>query len=187
MRGIITVSSETLNTRMGNLSTRAFVGAGDQVLIGGISIQGAEPVRVLITAKGPSLTAFGVAGALANPRLSLRDSAGREIASNDDIGPISSGSEFSGVPNVPTNPLESALLVVLPPGNYTAIVSATAGTGVALVEAYDLRNLSRTLFISSLEPARAASPTQGLASTAARGLIELCAALPLGTTTVALR
>ena len=52
-----------------------------QILIGGISIQGTEPVRVLITAKGPSLTAFGVAGALANPRLALFSGA-TQIAAN---------------------------------------------------------------------------------------------------------
>ena len=186
LRGQLTVSSETISTRLGNLSTRGFVGTGDQVLIAGISIQGTEPVRVLITAKGPSLTAFGVAGALANPRLALADSAGRQIAVNDDIGPIASDSDFSGVPGVPTNALESVLLVVLPPGNYTAIVSSASGTGVALVEAYDLRNLSRTTAVTSLEPARAASPVQGLASVNGKTAEpELCIAVPL--TLVALR
>ncbi len=191
LRGQITVASETLNTRMGNLATRGFVGTGDQLLIAGISIQAsatgsAEPVRVLITAKGPSLTAFGVAGALANPRLSLFDSAGRQIASNDDIGALVAGSELARIPGVPTNPLESALIVVLPPGNYTAQVSSAAGTGVAIVEAYDLRNIPTTVGVASLEPARASSTVQGLASV--NGKVtqpELCVAVPM--TTVALR
>ncbi len=180
LRGRILQSTETLNTRLGNLSVRSFVGTGDQVLIGGISVQGTEPVRVLITAKGPSLTAFGVAGAVANPRLALFDSASRQIAANDDVGPIVVGSELARIPNVPTNPLESALVVVLPPGNYTAIVSATAGTGVALLEAYDLRNLLPTIAVASTEPVRAASPTQGLASVNGKAVPpELCVATPL--------
>ncbi len=180
LRGQIFQSTETLNTRLGNLSVRSFVGTGDQVLIGGISVQGAEPVRVLITAKGPSLTAFGVAGAIANPKLALFDSAGRQIAANDDVGVIPANSELSRIPNVPTNPLESALVVVLPPGNYTAIVSAAAGTGVALLEAYDLRNLLPTIAVASTEPARVASPTQGLASINGKAVPpELCVATPL--------
>lgn len=180
LRGQLTVSNETLNTRMGNLATRGFVGTGDQVLIAGISIQGTEPVRVLITAKGPSLTAFGVTGAVANPRLSLNDSAGRQIALNEDVGALVAGSELARIPGVPTNALESALVVVLPPGNYTAIVSAAAGAGVALVEVYDLRNLPRTLSLASAEPARAASPAQGLASVNGKTVpVELCVATPL--------
>jgi hypothetical protein len=179
LRGQITVSGEALNSRMGNLATRGFVGTGDQLLIAGISIQGTEPVRVLVTAKGPSLTAFGVAGALANPRLALFDSAGRQIAANDDVG-VTTGTELARIPGVPTNALESALVVVLPPGNYTAQVSAATGTGVAIVEAYDLRNLPANLAIAAVEPARAASRTEGLASANGSGVPpELCAAVPL--------
>ncbi|MEO6245263.1 MAG: CHRD domain-containing protein [Opitutaceae bacterium] len=179
LRGQVTVSNETVGTRMGNLSTRGFVGPGDQVLIGGISIQGAEPVRLLITAKGPSLTAFGVAGALANPRLALFDSAGRQIAINDDIG-VTTGTELARIPGAPTIAVESALVVVLPPGNYTAQVSSASGTGIAIVEAYDLRNLPTTLAIASLAPARAASPVQGFASVSAKNAQpELCVAAPL--------
>ncbi len=181
LRGRILMSTETLNTRLGNLSVRSFVGTGDQVLIGGISVQGTEPVRVLITAKGPSLTAFGVTGVVANPQLTLFDSASRQIAFNDDVGVIPANSELSRIPNVPTNPLESAIVVVLPPGNYTAIVSATAGTGVALLEAYDLRNLQSTIAVAALEPARAASPTQTVASINGKAGTqpELCVATPL--------
>lgn len=142
LRGQVQLSTETAGTRFINLSTRGFVGTGDQVLVGGIVVTGPEPVRTMITAKGPSLTAFGVAGALANPRLTLFDSAGRQIAQNDDIG-ATAGTELAGVPGVPTNTLESALVVVLPPGNYTAQVSGSGNaTGVALLEVYDMRIVS---------------------------------------------
>lgn len=145
LRGQVMMSEEAGNrtaNRFTNLSVRGFVGTGEQALITGISITGPEPVRTLITAKGPSLTAFGVTGALANPRLTLFDSAGRQIATNDDIGAVAAGSELAEIPGRPSNQAESALLVVLPPGNYTAAVtSATNATGVALLEVYDVRTV----------------------------------------------
>lgn len=171
-RGQLSISSETLNTRLGNVATRGFVGPGEQAMIAGLSVQGSEPIRVLITAKGPSLAAFGVTGALANPRLTLNDSAGREIAANDDVGAVAAGSELSRIPGVPTNAVESALVVVLPPGNYTAVVSSAAGTGVALVEAYDLRNVSPAVAIASVNPVSPA--TRGVAATTARAAPEIC-------------
>lgn len=141
LRGQVFVAQEIPSTRFLNLSVRGFVGTGEQALISGIVVNGEEPVRTLITAKGPSLSAFGIAAPLANPRLAIFDSAGRQIAANDDVGAIVAGSELANIPGVPRNPVESALVVVLPPGNYTAIVSAAAGTGVALLEVTDLRTL----------------------------------------------
>lgn len=139
VRGQVRVSEEMPGTRLANMSVRGFVGTGDQVLIQGFHITGPDPVRVLITAKGPSLSAFGVSGALANPVLTLHDAGGRQIAVNDNIGTVAAGSELAALRGVPANTNESALLLVLPPGNYTAIVSAASGTGVALLEVTDLR------------------------------------------------
>ena len=174
LRGQVRVASELPSTRFANISVRGFVGSGDQVLIQGISVNGTEPIRALITAKGPSLTAFGVTGALANPRLGLYDAGGREIANNDDVGPIAPGSELASIPGVPRNAVESALLVVLPPGNYTAMVSSASGTGIALLEVADLRTLApgtiTTTVASAGTPARAAAASPPL---------ELCAGLPL--------
>jgi hypothetical protein len=156
-------------------------GAGDQVLIGGLSISGTEPVRTLITAKGPSLTAFGVTGAVANPRLELYDSAGRLIAFNDDVGAIPAGSELSRIPGVPVNPVEAALVVVLPPGNYTAHVSAPSGTGVALLEINDLRSLGEAGIAVSSLPGPTRQAVSPLASVA-KAALEFCDGLPLATT-----
>ena len=142
VRGQVRATEEIPSTRFSNLAVRGFVGNGDQVLIQGITVNGPDPIRVLITARGPSLTAFGVAGALANPRLGLYDSAGREIAFSEDVGTVAAGSELASIPRVPTNALESVLLVVLPPGNYTAMISSATGTGIALLEVSDLRNLT---------------------------------------------
>lgn len=143
LRGQVRASDEVPGTRFSNLSVRGFVGTtNDQLLIQGITVNGPDPIRALITAKGSSLAAFGVAGGLANPRLTVYDSAGRAIASNDDVG-ATAGTDLANVPGVPTNSLESALLLVLPPGNYSAIVSsATGATGTALLEVNDLRTLN---------------------------------------------
>jgi hypothetical protein len=175
VRGQVYPSEEVPGTRFANVSVRGFVGTGDQVLIQGINVTGPEPIRALITAKGPSLTALGVAGAVANPRLQLFDSGRRLIATNDDVGTLQAGSELASLPGVPTNNLESALVVVLPPGNYTAIVSAAAGTGVALLEVTDLRSISSNAVPASAQATLVVQnggvPAKGAANSS---LLELC-------------
>ena len=146
VRGQISASDETPATRLTNTASRGFVGPGAQALVTGVTVNGPEPVRVLITAKGPSLTAFGVTGALSDPVLSLHDATGRPIATNDNIGPVTSGSDLARISGAPTNPSESALLLVLPPGSYTALVTgANNSSGIALVEVMDLRSLGTTV------------------------------------------
>lgn len=146
MRGQVLPDEELPGSRLINLSARGQVGSGSQALIQGFVVQGPEPVRVLITAKGPSLSAFGVTGVLSDPVLSLFDSAGRQIATNNDVGTIAAGTELASIPAAPTNPLESALVVTIPPGAYTIMVSGNNGaTGTALLEVYDLRTLSPKL------------------------------------------
>jgi len=127
------------DTRAANISTRGRVGIGDEVLIGGFIVDGAVAKKVIVRALGPSLTAGGTTGALVNPLVELRDGAGNELASNDDWSSSSQQTEIiaTGVP--PSNPLESALIATLAPGNYTAIVrGADGGQGVGLVEIFDL-------------------------------------------------
>jgi hypothetical protein len=184
-RGQVWPSEELPGSRFGNISVRGFVGTGDQVLIQGINISGPEPIRVLIAAKGPSLTPLGVAGALANPVLQLYDSGRRLIATNDNVGTIAAGSELAAIPGMPTNANESALVVVLPPGNYTAIVSAATGTGIALLEVTDLRSANPTLVPSAgrsdlvVQNDTIPGRTATISSVAARAAQELCAAVPL--------
>jgi len=129
---------QTVNSKLANISTRGFVETGNNVLIGGTIVLGAFPASVLFRAIGPSLTNFGIANALQDPTLELRDGNGVLLASNDDWR---SDHEFeiisTGIP--PTNDLESAILQDLLPGNYTAIVRGVDDTtGVAVVEAYEL-------------------------------------------------
>lgn len=135
------------NSLLGNISTRAFVQTGDNVMIGGVIVQGTEPRRVIVRAIGPELTQYGVPNALADPTLELHDSTGALIASNDNwqhtiIGGIITRGQVRDIQNsghAPGGPSESAVIATLPPGNYTAIVRGVNNTtGVALVEVYDL-------------------------------------------------
>ena len=145
-RGLGTVEAGPIST-LGNISTRAFVQTGDNVVIGGFIVQGAERKKVVIRAIGPELTQHGVPNALANPTLELHDHTGALIASNDNwettiIGGIVTMNQVAAIRAsgyAPSDLRESAMIVNLPPGSYTAIVRGVANmTGVALVEVYDL-------------------------------------------------
>lgn len=134
-------------SRLTNISTRAFVETGENVVIGGFIVQGSEAKRVIIRALGPELTQYGVADALPNPTLELHNGAGALIASNNNwvttiIGGIITQNQVRDIMNsgyAPSNGLESAIIADLSPGNYTAIVrGVNNGTGVGLVEVYDL-------------------------------------------------
>ena len=122
-----------------NISTRAQVGTGDNVLIGGFIVQGNEPKTVLLRGIGPSLATFGVLGALANPTLELRDSDESLIFSNDDWMDSPQKQQIIDSTIPPPNDLEAAIVATLDPGAYTAILKGVNDeTGVGLVEVYDL-------------------------------------------------
>jgi hypothetical protein len=133
---------------LANISSRAFVQTGDNVMIGGFMVQGTEPKRVIIRAIGPDLTQYGVPDVLANPTLELYDGTGALIASNNNwrntiIGGIITSNqvhEIQASGYAPGDPLDSAIIADLPAGNYTAIVRGVNNlTGVALVEVYNLQ------------------------------------------------
>jgi hypothetical protein len=128
------------NSELTNLSARAFVGSGEDVLIGGIIIRGRTDAaaRVLVRAIGPSLANSGVSGPLPDPKLSLFDANGGIIASNDDWRDAQE-SEIAATGLAPSDNRESAIIALLNPGSYTAIVAGKGeATGIALVEFYDL-------------------------------------------------
>jgi hypothetical protein len=152
-----------LASQLLNISTRALVQTGEQVLIGGFIITGNEPKTLVIRGVGPSLTGFGVSGALADPTLELHQ-GNTILATNDnwktraDGGSQEAEVEATGLP--PTNDLESAIVATLEPGGYTAILAgANGGTGVGLVEIYDvlsddnsaLANISTRGFVGTLD------------------------------------
>jgi hypothetical protein len=117
-----------------NVSTRLAVLTGENVLIVGFTVAESQPV--LVRALGPTLTNFGVTGALADPTISLYNSTGGLIATNDDWKDTNQAA-IVGTGKTPPNDKESAILSSLSPGSYTAIVSGKNNTtGVGLVEAY---------------------------------------------------
>jgi len=127
--------NSSVDARLANISTRGFVGTGDDAMIGGL-IVGKGSTRVLIRALGSSLQTSGVNGALLDPRLELRTPEGTLLDSNDNWA---QGEEaaISQLGLAPSDAREAAILTGLFPGNYTAIVRG-AQTGVALVEVYDV-------------------------------------------------
>ena len=134
---------------MTNISTRENVLTGDDVLIGGFIITGATSKQVLLRAIGPSLTNYGVTGCLADPTIELHKPDGTMITNDnwkiDDATGHSQEAAIRATTIPPTDDLESALLQTLPPGGYTAIVRAKTGTGIGLVEVYDMDQTSGTL------------------------------------------
>jgi hypothetical protein len=124
--------------KLANISTRGFINTDDDVMIGGFIVGGTEPAKILVRAIGPTLTDFGVQGALADPTLELHDSDGATI-SNDDWRE-SQESEIIATTIPPNKDQEPAILATLAPGNYTAIVRGKDNTaGIGLVEAYNLQ------------------------------------------------
>jgi hypothetical protein len=133
-------------SHLANISTRLNVGVDDDVLIGGFIVRGPDPKRMILRALGPSLTRAGVSGAMANPTLELHDSTGATIATNDDWQTSGQASEIRASGLAPTNPLESAIVATLQPGNYTAIVrGVNNSTGIALIEGYELDSTATRL------------------------------------------
>ena len=129
-----------------NISTRGRVGSGVDALTAGFYVGGTTPKQVLIRAIGPSLAAYGVTAPLADPTLTVFNSAGVAIATNTDwLGApaiVTAGSLVGAFPLSSTS-LDSVVLVTLNPGAYTAQVTiAAGGTGVGLVEIYDTDGLT---------------------------------------------
>jgi hypothetical protein len=151
---------DSVGFELSNISTRSFVQSGDNVMIGGLIIEGNTPATVLIRARGPSMSGapFFVPGTLADPFLQLF-SGQNVIAQNNNWQDAPTCSGFvcgdaaqiaaTGLDPCQPNPgqttsppgctQESAILITLPPGGYTAIISGVGGgTGVGLVEAFEI-------------------------------------------------
>jgi hypothetical protein len=123
-----------------NVSTRGFVGTGQAVLIGGFITGGGNGfTQVVVRGLGPSLTQFGVTGVLANPELTLVDGNGNIVRSNKDWKDTQQAAiQATGL--APSFDVESAIVVTLAAGNYTAILQGNGGgTGIGLVEIYKVR------------------------------------------------
>ncbi|MEY2509690.1 MAG: hypothetical protein QOE26_453 [Verrucomicrobiota bacterium] len=133
--------NQAANSKFGNIATRGFVDSGDNAMIGGFIIGSANggSSTVVVRAIGPSLTNFGVSGALPDPTIDLHDGNGATIAFNDNWA---DDANQGSIPQSlkPSDPHESALYRVLPSGTYTAIMRGTgSSTGIGLIEVYNVQ------------------------------------------------
>jgi len=127
------------NSKLVNMSARGSVGTGDNVLISGFIVGDVESATVVVRALGPSLASHGVSGVLSDPTLTIYDANGTAIASNDNWQDNINAIDIQKNALAPPNASESALVLRLPAGSYTAIVrGANGGTGVGLAEVYNL-------------------------------------------------
>jgi DNA-binding beta-propeller fold protein YncE len=124
------------NSRAANISTRAQVETGEDILIAGFIVYGPEGKNIVLRGLGPSL---GVTGELVNPTISLHDSTGAVIATNDDWSTDAQAFVLTNLDLAPSEPQESGLFRSLAPGAYTVTMSGVGNTtGVGLVELYDV-------------------------------------------------
>ncbi len=127
------------NSELKNMSTRGPVGPGDDALISGFIVGDVGNTTVVVRALGPSLGRFGVSGVLSDPTLTIYDSTGTVIASNDNWRDDVNAIDVQRNALSPPNERESALVLHPPAGAYTAVVrGANGGTGIALAEVYTL-------------------------------------------------
>jgi hypothetical protein len=131
--------SPLANSKLANLSTRGAVGTGDDVLISGFIVGEVASNTVVIRAVGPSLAAAGIANPLSDPMLTVYDSNGAAIASNDNWQDDLSAADLTARELAPTDAAEAATILHLPAGAYTTIANGAGGaTGIGLVEIFDL-------------------------------------------------
>ncbi|MBA2584918.1 MAG: hypothetical protein H0U99_00335 [Chthoniobacterales bacterium] len=133
--------SSSSTCKLVNLSSRGYVGPGNDVLIGGIILNGSGPTKVVVRAVGgSSLVSAGVTAPLADPVLELHDANGAVLAVNDNWQQSGEMQKIFDTGLAPPDPLDAAILASLPSANYTAVVRGKgSATGVALVEVYQLQ------------------------------------------------
>jgi hypothetical protein len=131
--------------RLLNVSTRGTVGTGNSVMIAGFVVNGTAPKLVLIRGVGPTLSSFGITSPVATPHLQLFDVKGNLLRENytwqsgNDPTLTANAATSAGAFALPANSADSSILIVLPPGTYTAELSgANSATGVGLVEVYEV-------------------------------------------------
>jgi hypothetical protein len=132
---------QAANSRLANISTRGFVGTGDNILIGGTVVgpSNGNSSPVLVRAIGPSLASLGVINPLQDPTLELHDANGVLFAFNDNWKDVQQ-EEIEATAYTPSDDNESAIFLALAPGGWTAIVRGKNGaTGVALVEVFNVQ------------------------------------------------
>lgn len=134
-------SFTTATPRFINVSSRTFVGTGDNTLICGFVVAGSGSRRLLIRAVGPGLAQFSLTGLLTDPQLALYNGSNTKIAENDDWDSAATltAQQSVGAFNLPAASKDAVLVATVTPGSYTiTITGANGGTGTALIELYEL-------------------------------------------------
>ena len=132
---------QTSASRLGNISGRASVQTGNNVLIAGFIVgNNIGAAKVVVRGIGPSLAQSGITNPLLDPTLELHNNNGALLIGNDNWQDnASQAAQITAAGLAPANPFESALFASLVPGTYTAIVAGkNGGTGVGVVEVYNL-------------------------------------------------
>lgn len=129
-----------VNSKLANISTRAFVGTGEGIVIAGFQLgNNGGDTGLIVRGLGPSLTASGIPTVLADPILELRNCEGTLIFSNDNWRDNpAQAAILTAAGLAPSNNLESAIAATLTPGAYTVLFFGQSnGTGIGLIEVYD--------------------------------------------------
>jgi len=131
--------SPASNSSLANISTRGIVGTGSDPLIAGFIVGAVDSSTIVIRSLGPSLSAAGIDDPLKDPSFTVYDQNGFALAINDNWRDGSSAPDLEQDQIAPSDDAEAATILHLPPGAYTAVtVGADGGTGVSLVEVYNL-------------------------------------------------
>ena len=140
--------SPTPAAQLQNISSRLLIKTGNNVGIAGFVVGGTDPKKLLIRGLGPTLAQFNVTGVMQNPTLELHDGSGSLITTNDNWKDTQQA-EITATQLAPPADVEAAILATLQPGAYTAIqADARGGTGVGLIEIYDVDPLAGSKLIN---------------------------------------
>lgn len=131
--------SPVSNSSLANISTRGIVGTGSDLLIGGFIVGAVDSATVVVRSLGPSLSSGGISDPLNDPSFTVYDQNGSALATNDNWQDDPSALDLEQNQIAPPDDAEAATILHLPVGAYTAVtVGADGGTGVGLVEVYNL-------------------------------------------------
>jgi uncharacterized delta-60 repeat protein len=159
--------SQTGSAKLANISTRAFVGTGNDIVIAGFILGSGGMDNIVARGIGPSLSAVGVPNALVDPALELRDANGALlIANNDWQDDAGQAARIAAAGLAPSHDAEAAIAATLAPGLYTALLSGVnSGTGIGLVEVYDRGNGSGAPPTPTATPSASPTPTPSATAT----------------------
>ena len=165
LSAVVAVAASGADSRLTNVAVRSTAGTGSETLIVGFTVAGTGAKPVLIRGVGPSLVPFGVADAVSDPQLKFFNRDQQQIAENDDWAgeaAVAKAANAVGAFTLPTTSRDAALLESLQPGQYSAHVASSTGSGVALIECYDTETGTPAAHISNVSARSVAGTGSGV-------------------------